>query len=277
MHVASGQIVHRPDALGLFRDRVERPQQIAVLRIEGLNEAADTVLAAVGADQHLAVDDDRRHRFRISFVGIGDLLFPHQPAGLGVERDQLRIERAHVEHVAQHRDAAVVGAAAERRDRPHLVLVVPVFLASGCVDRVHMIERRRQKHHAVYHDRRRFHRFEHRRLEYELRHELADVRGSDLRAGVVARIRIIAVGMDPVLRVAARLLEHCRRNRYEVARHRLRGRRRGTRFLRVDAGDAQRKRGCCDGERDSVVHLTLHLNFYERFAPRQQRAKLLKA
>jgi hypothetical protein len=34
---------------------VEGPQQLAVLGVEGLDEAADAVLAAVGADQHLAV------------------------------------------------------------------------------------------------------------------------------------------------------------------------------------------------------------------------------
>ena len=76
MHVTAGQVILRPHAFALFGNRVERPQQVAVLRVVGLHEAANAVLAAVRADQHLAVDDGRRHRFRIAFVGISDLLLP---------------------------------------------------------------------------------------------------------------------------------------------------------------------------------------------------------
>ena len=90
----------RPHALvALLGDGVERPQQLAALGVEGLDEAADAVLAAVGADQHLAVHHDRSHGFGVALLGIGDLGLPQHLAGLRVERHQLGVERAHVEHV----------------------------------------------------------------------------------------------------------------------------------------------------------------------------------
>ena len=65
-------------------------------------------------------------------------------------------------------------------DRPELVLVVPVFLARRRVDRVDVIERRRQEHDAVDDDRRGLHRLQHRGLEDERGRQLADVVGVDL-------------------------------------------------------------------------------------------------
>ena len=64
----------RPPAL--LGNRVEGPQQLAVVRVEGLDEAADAVLAAVGADDDLAVDDRGRHRFGVAEVRISDLHLP---------------------------------------------------------------------------------------------------------------------------------------------------------------------------------------------------------
>ena len=182
MHVAAGRVVDRPHAfVALVGDRVERPQQLAVGGVERLDEAAHAVLAAVGADQHLAVDDRGRHRFRIALLRIGDLRFPQQLAGLGVERDELGVDRAHEQLAALDRDAAVVVAAADGDDRPQLVLVVPELLARRRVDRVDVVERRRQEHDAVDDDRRGFHRLEHRGLEHERGLQLADVAGVDLR------------------------------------------------------------------------------------------------
>jgi hypothetical protein len=231
--------------MALVGNRVERPQQLAVLGVERLEEAAHAVLAAVGADQHLALDDGGRHRFRVALFRIGDLRLPQQLAGLRVERDELGVERAHEQPVALDRDAPVVRTAAKRRDRTHLVLVVPVFLAGRRVDRVHVVERRRQEHHAVDDDRRGLHRLQHRRLEDERRLELAHVPGVDLVAGVVARLRITPVRVDPVLRVGRRGIEHRLRDLWQRSRHRLRRRRRaGPRFLRMDA-ERQRKPGGC--------------------------------
>ena len=188
VHVAAGRILRIPDAfVPLLGDRVEGPEQLAVRGIERLDEAAHAVFAAVRADQHLAVDDHGRHRFRVALLGIGDLRLPQELAGLGVERDELRIDRAHEQLAALDRDAAIVVAAADRHDRAELVLVMPELLSGRRVDRVDVIERRRQEHDAVDHDGRRLHRFQDRRLEHERGLQLADVAGIDLGAGVIAR------------------------------------------------------------------------------------------
>ena len=93
MHVAAGRVVLRPYADRIFRGRVEGPEQLAVLGVIGLHEAADAVFAPVRADQDFALHDRRRHRLAVAELGIGDVGLPDLVAGLGVERDQLGIER----------------------------------------------------------------------------------------------------------------------------------------------------------------------------------------
>ena len=73
VHVAPGGVLGRPDADRVLGDGVEGPEQLAGLGVVGLDEAADAVLAAIGADQDLAVDGGRRHRLAVAGLGIGDL------------------------------------------------------------------------------------------------------------------------------------------------------------------------------------------------------------
>jgi len=127
--MSAGCILRRPDADGVFRNRIEGPDQLAGLGIERLDEAADAVFAAVGADQHLVLDHGRRHRFAIALFRIGDVALPGDRAGLGIERHQLRIERGEIDEIAEHFHAAIVRAAAIGGDWAHLVLVVPELLA----------------------------------------------------------------------------------------------------------------------------------------------------
>ena len=94
---------------------VKRPQQLAIVRVERLDKAAHAILAAIRADQDLAVHRGRRHGFAVAKRGIGDVDLPHNAAGLGVEGDQLGIERAHEERVAENGDPAIVRAAAHAR------------------------------------------------------------------------------------------------------------------------------------------------------------------
>ena len=153
------------------------------LGVERLDEAADAVFAAVGADQDLALDGGRRHRLAIALLGIGDLFRPDPLAGLGVERDQLGVERGDIDLVAVDRDAAIVGAAAIGRDRPHLVLVMPHLLAGLGVERIDVVERGGDVHHAVDDDRRGLHRFHDLGLEYPGRVQTRHVAAIDLPSG----------------------------------------------------------------------------------------------
>ncbi len=216
---------------------VEGPEQLAVVGVERLDEAADAVLAAVGADQHLAVDGDRRHRLRVAGFRVGDLRRPQHLAGLGVEREQLGVERSHVEPVAHDGDAAVVRAAAEGRDRTHLVLVVPELLAGRGVERVQVVVRGRDVHDAVDDDRRRLHRLEHLGLELERRPQLGDVGGVDLRRRVVPGLRVAHVRVQEVGAVLVGGVELGLRHR-DALRHR----RAGGRGAARDLGLGERRR-----------------------------------
>ena len=153
MHIAAGGVVLRPHARRIVGDGVELPELLAGLGIEGFDEAADTVFAAVRADEHFAVDDGWRHRFRVAFFRIADLGLPENAAGFGIECHELSVERCDEHFVVGNCDAAVVGAAAIGRDRTHLVLVVPVHFAGLRVERVDVAERGRGVHHAVDDDR----------------------------------------------------------------------------------------------------------------------------
>ena len=193
--------------MAFFGNRVEGPHQLAAGRIESLDEAADAVFTAVGPDQHLAVHHCGRHGFAITFFRVRDLGFPQQLAGLGVERHQLGIQRAHEQLAALDRHAPVVGAAAEGGDRTHLVLVVPELAAGDGVERVHMVERGGHVHHAIDHDRRRLHRLAHLGLEHEGGLELLHVAGVDLRAWVKTLLLVTAVGVQPVDALTVRVVQ----------------------------------------------------------------------
>src|SRR6266581_5057351 len=256
LHVSAGGVVLRPYSLvALVGNRVERPQELAGLGVERLEKAADAVFAAVGADQHLALHHGRRHGLGVALFRIGDLDLPGVLAALRVERHELGVERAHVEHALVCGHAAVVGAAAERRDRPHLVLVVPEFASGRRVDRVDVVERSGEEHHPVHHQRRGFHRLEHRGLERELGLELVHVAHADLRRGVVAGLLVVAVRMQVIQAVAGGGIEHRLRHRHERRRHR-RSCSGGSALdlLALNAAQCERTQACGNEETETGAH-----------------------
>ncbi len=216
MHVAAGRVVLRPDADGVLRDGVERPQQLAVLGVKGFHEAADAIFAAVCADQHLALHDGRRHRLAVAELGIGDIHLPDLVAGPGIERHQLGVERREIDLVLIEFDAPIVRAAAIGGDRSERMLVVPELLAGLGVERVHMAERGGDIHHTIDHDRRRFEGLAHVGLEDPGRMQLLHVAGVDLLGWIEALLVVVAVGVQEVRRVAGGLVEHRLRDRRRV-------------------------------------------------------------
>ena len=199
MHVFARGVCGRPYADGVLGARVEIPDELAGLGVIGSDEAADAIFAAIRADQDLAVHGSRRHRLAVAKCGIGDLGLPDHAAGFGIERDQLGIERCQIDLVVINGHAAVVGAAAIGRDRTHGVLVVPILLARLGVERVDVVERRRDIHDAVDDDRRRLHGFLHFRLEDPGGVELANVGRVDLLAREIPGLIVIAVGLQEVV------------------------------------------------------------------------------
>ena len=56
--------------------RVKAPNLFASVRVKGRDEAADAVLAAGHASDHLVLHHQRRMRHRVALLGIGDLVLP---------------------------------------------------------------------------------------------------------------------------------------------------------------------------------------------------------
>ena len=71
--------------------------------------AADAVLAARDSDDHVVADDERGVGDAVAEGGIGHFLVPEDLAGLGVERHEVGVERAHVDvGAAVDANAAIV-------------------------------------------------------------------------------------------------------------------------------------------------------------------------
>src|SRR6185436_18753385 len=107
------------------RDREKIPDQRAGGGVVCPHESADAVLGARRADDHLIVDDEGRHRFRVTFGWICYRGHPLFLASLLIEGNELGVERRHIHVTAGYCDTAVVGSAARRADRGVLVLVAP--------------------------------------------------------------------------------------------------------------------------------------------------------
>ena len=85
-----------------------------------------------------------------------DFRFPEWMTALGVDGDQVRVERAHVQRVAQNRDAAIIRAAADRDFGIVVVVIDPEDAAGRGVERDHVVGPLGHVHDAVDHQRRRF-------------------------------------------------------------------------------------------------------------------------
>ncbi len=208
VQVMAGRILGRPDADRVFGDGIEGPEQLAGLGVERLDEAADPVFAAIGADQDLPIDRGRGHRLAVALLGIGDVGLPDHLAGLGIEGDQLGIEGGEIDHVAIDGDAAVVGPAAIDGDRSERMLVVPEFGAGAGIERIDVIEGGGDVHHAIDHDRRGLLRLLDLGLEDPGHVQVPHVHRVDLAVGEVALLGVIPVRHQPVIGILAGPVEH---------------------------------------------------------------------
>ena len=197
---------------GLSRtgDGVEAPDLVAGRGIVGGDEAADPELASADADDHLVVDDQRRHGDRVGALDVGDFGLPEWLAVGPVEGDEMCVERAHEEPVAEDGDAAVVGTAADQGLVAVGVAELPEHAAGDRVERHDVVGALRHVHDAVDDDRARLPGAEHLVLEHPLHLKIGDVRGRDLVEAAVALTRVGAVVVDPVVRLVGGLQEPLR-------------------------------------------------------------------
>ena len=135
------------------RNRVRPPRAFAGLRVVRVEEPADAELPARDARHHPVLDDERRRGLAVAAPVIRHLRVPHQVARARVDGDQVRVERAHVERLAQDGDAAVVPPAADAQVVRQGMLVAPERPSGRGVDRRHVARRLGDEHHAVDHQR----------------------------------------------------------------------------------------------------------------------------
>ena len=88
-------------------DRIEAPGALAGARIVRVEEAADAGLTAAHTHHDLAADGQRRQGHAVSGFVVFDLYGPALEAALGVERDQVAIERGDEDLIVENRGAAI--------------------------------------------------------------------------------------------------------------------------------------------------------------------------
>ena len=191
---------------GLARpgNRVEAPDFLAGRGIERGDETADAVFAARRPDDHLVLDDERRQRERVTRLRLGDRLVPDRLAGLGIDRDQMAVDRSHEQRVAEDREPAVDAAAADARQRRDPRRVDPEHASGGGIERHDVVRRQHRVHDAVDDERRRFEFLvglgRPARLEHPLQLQVLHVRRRDLRERAVAVAGQVPGVRQPVLR-----------------------------------------------------------------------------
>ena len=148
---------------------VPRPFRGAGLGVERFDEAA-ALAAAAHDDQTLG---GKRHRPLEAFALLRRTRFPQRIASASIERDERRILRHHVDHVAVDADAALPSDA---RRLPH---VFPDEAAGRGIERVHAVVLA-DIHHALIDNRRRLEILRTGEMEDPLRLEIADIGGVDL-------------------------------------------------------------------------------------------------
>ena len=204
---ACGYIGIRPRLaaqLAGIRNRIEAPDAPARLRVVRVDVAAAGEVAAGDADDHFVLHDQRRRRDRVRFLQIADGHVPEDRAGLAFERDQMRVERAHVEAIAEQRESAIHRAAAHRRReiRRQRARVLPDRPAGPRVERERLVVVARDVRHAVDDERRVFEAASGKAgdvgLEQPVRCELRHVGRRNLRQRAVTLSRVIAGERRPV-------------------------------------------------------------------------------
>ena len=182
-------------------NRVEAPRFFSRFRVEGRDEAADAELGPADADDHFVFHDERGHRDRVRQLHVGNGDVPEWMAVFRVDRDQMRVERAHEHGVAQDRDASVVGAAADPRLGHRRVPVLPEHPTRPGIDGHDVVRTLSDVHHPVGNDGVRLPGAEHFILQNPFGLEVRDVGRRDLREQAMPLAGVRAAVGQPVLRL----------------------------------------------------------------------------
>src|SRR6185295_1923190 len=139
------------------RDRVERPDELAVARVERFDAAANAALAAGKSRVDEAVVVERRRRDRIAFLPALGLHGPRDLARALIERDELAVELADEDLAVAKAQPAARPAAADGCVRGiEIRAVLPEDLAAVDADRERVVRARDDIDDAVVDERLRF-------------------------------------------------------------------------------------------------------------------------
>ena len=161
-------------------DDVLSPPPFAGLRIVRIQETTNTELAAGNSRDHHVLDDQRGAADAVTLLGIGNSLRPADIAALGIERHQFRIERPHVERLAENGDTPVDLSTTDGQLRGKTMFIFPVAEPGPGVHGPDLVLRECQEHHAINDQRCGFKRRPHRELTDPLDLELVRVAVIDL-------------------------------------------------------------------------------------------------
>ena len=180
---------------------VEAPDLLAGRGVEGLDEAANAELGAGDAQNHLVFDHQRRHGGRVAALVVFERHVEQHGAGLHVERHQVRIERRHVQPIAQHTKAAIDRTATQNHLVRQFTPVSPDLAAGSRVDGPRVIVDAGDVQHTVDHNRGRLKGAKRTGLKRPLRCQLMDVGRRDLRQRTMP-LTIVGAGVgEPLARV----------------------------------------------------------------------------
>ena len=196
-----------------LRDGVEAPKLLAVVDVVAGDEAAAG--HRVAAAGHALHDDVGGHQWAAgvapALLVVLGLVVPDHLAGLGVQRDDMRIGGRDDQLVVDHRHVAlggVVAVLARNFDRD-VALVFPQQLAVGGIERLHLVEPVVEEKHAVVDQRRRFRGARRHRPAPGYR-QVLDVVGVDLFQRAIAPGIVGTAPHQPV--VVRRIKQHLRRH-----------------------------------------------------------------
>ena len=89
---------------------------LSALRVVGIDVATAGEISAGHADDYFIFDDKRRRRDGVGFFEIADRDVPDDGAGFPVESHEMRVQRAHVQAVAEDPESSIHRATTYRRD-----------------------------------------------------------------------------------------------------------------------------------------------------------------
>ena len=186
---------------------VVSPSHAAGIDVVGGDVAPYALFSAHHADDDFVVDDERHCAGRFTYSDVGVFSAPNDFPVLGVEREDLSVQRA-VENLAVGvGQSARFRTAACRLDcRIDLQDFGPEFPFDGAVaseiEGVDVIRLRRDDVHRIAdHERRGFMRVENSELHAPRHRQVLDVREVDLIETAVIPTGIVAVGHDPLFRI----------------------------------------------------------------------------